>query len=64
MGDELDNALLYPWYSVQMCHLPGGRAERVGSMYNDPKERQLGTNNEKNGLWMFCVGSAETTDVA
>lgn len=29
------------------------RAERVGSMYNDPKERHLGKNNDKNGLWML-----------
>lgn len=49
-----DTALLYPWCSAQMCHLPWGHAERVGSTrINDPKERHLGKNNEKNGLWML-----------
>lgn len=48
-----DTAPLYPWYSAQMCHSPWGHAERVGSMYNGPKERHLGKNNEKNGLWML-----------
>lgn len=51
--NKLDTALQCPWYSAQMCHLPWGHAERVGSMYNDPKERHLGENNEKNGLWML-----------
>lgn len=57
-------ALLYPWYSAQMCHLPRGFAERVGSVYNDPKERGIWGRTMRRMDCGCCVGSAEMTDVA
>lgn len=47
-----------------MCHSPQGHAERVGSMYNDPKERHRGGETMSRMDCGCCVGSEIMTDVA